>query len=567
MKKNITINMQGRLYAIDEDAYDLLKQYEDSLRNYFAAREGGHEIVDDIEARIAELFDEVLAQGKAAIDIADVQTIVKRMGNPSEMDEVGNGGDEQHNSTENCNDGESSVFCRLKHILSRPGRRLYRDTTGRQVAGVLAGLAHYYGGDVTWWRIAVLSAAILCPFVCNMPEVPIWMIVAYCILGITMPPASTPEDRLRMNGRDVNPQNLADEVTSANNAPQPQPQPQRGGCLSVLGEIVVFGLKMLVFLTAAAAIMACIGLLVLLLLLLFIPAMPLFSDNGISFPWASHPWVGTIGVASFVLFIVLAVYGLISMWRSHDGLQNLSSGHRLALAVLLIAALTGAMTCGSIIISDLSQQNDRNGHQRNEQYIKDNTHNGFFISPEDWRYLQDNGWTLVQGDHCNDCYTNCGEYYTGNEARRYLDCYNIDGEQLYRVEHTDSCLTAGTYTLTAVARTDGPGACIYAVSDGKTYTAEIPAEGNTGGNLWQEAAMATVHVDGDTAVMASNKRLLQIAKANNGNGYGWSTVTISGIKCRGGRISFGVTTVPQITKDHFGGTYFSATDFHLAKGQ
>lgn len=80
MKKNITINMQGRLYAIDEDAYNLLKQYEDSLRNYFANKEGGHEIVDDIEARIAELFDEVVARGKVAIDINDVENIVTRMG-------------------------------------------------------------------------------------------------------------------------------------------------------------------------------------------------------------------------------------------------------------------------------------------------------------------------------------------------------------------------------------------------------------------------------------------------------------------------------------------------------
>lgn len=87
MKKNITINMQGRLYAIDEDAYELLKQYEDSLRGYFSSKEGGHEIVDDIEARIAELFDDVVASGKAAIDIADVQRIISRMGNPQQMDD------------------------------------------------------------------------------------------------------------------------------------------------------------------------------------------------------------------------------------------------------------------------------------------------------------------------------------------------------------------------------------------------------------------------------------------------------------------------------------------------
>ena len=44
MKKNITINLLGRLYAIDEDAYELLKRYTDSLHSYFSHREGGEEI-------------------------------------------------------------------------------------------------------------------------------------------------------------------------------------------------------------------------------------------------------------------------------------------------------------------------------------------------------------------------------------------------------------------------------------------------------------------------------------------------------------------------------------------
>ena len=35
MKKNITINLCGRLFQIDEDAYELLQQYIESLRSYF----------------------------------------------------------------------------------------------------------------------------------------------------------------------------------------------------------------------------------------------------------------------------------------------------------------------------------------------------------------------------------------------------------------------------------------------------------------------------------------------------------------------------------------------------
>lgn len=48
MKKNITINLYGTLYAIDEDACALLEQYLDNMKNYFHRREGGDEIADEV---------------------------------------------------------------------------------------------------------------------------------------------------------------------------------------------------------------------------------------------------------------------------------------------------------------------------------------------------------------------------------------------------------------------------------------------------------------------------------------------------------------------------------------
>ena len=76
MKKNITINLCGRLFQIDEDAYELLQQYINSLRSSFGKQEGGDEIVDDIENRIAELFDELRQQGIEAITIEHVKEII-----------------------------------------------------------------------------------------------------------------------------------------------------------------------------------------------------------------------------------------------------------------------------------------------------------------------------------------------------------------------------------------------------------------------------------------------------------------------------------------------------------
>lgn len=73
MKKNITINLLGSLYAIDEDAYELLNQYLNNMKRYFARKEDGAEIADDIEHRIAELLADLKAQGVEAITIEHIE--------------------------------------------------------------------------------------------------------------------------------------------------------------------------------------------------------------------------------------------------------------------------------------------------------------------------------------------------------------------------------------------------------------------------------------------------------------------------------------------------------------
>lgn len=76
MKKVININFQGRVVPIEESAYDILKKYVESLRNFFANEEGRDEIINDIEGRIAELFSETLKKGSTCITDDDVNTII-----------------------------------------------------------------------------------------------------------------------------------------------------------------------------------------------------------------------------------------------------------------------------------------------------------------------------------------------------------------------------------------------------------------------------------------------------------------------------------------------------------
>jgi len=86
MKKVININFQGRVIPIEESAYDMLKQYVESLRKFFANEEGRDEIINDIEGRIAELFGDSLKKGSTCITDEDVNGIIASMGRPEDFE-------------------------------------------------------------------------------------------------------------------------------------------------------------------------------------------------------------------------------------------------------------------------------------------------------------------------------------------------------------------------------------------------------------------------------------------------------------------------------------------------
>ena len=88
MKKVININFQGRVIPIEETAYDILQQYIDSLRKYFANEDGRDEIINDIEGRIAELFSERLKNGSTCITDEDVNAVAASMGRPADFEQA-----------------------------------------------------------------------------------------------------------------------------------------------------------------------------------------------------------------------------------------------------------------------------------------------------------------------------------------------------------------------------------------------------------------------------------------------------------------------------------------------
>ncbi len=189
MKKTITINLGGAVFSIDEDAYELLKNYLDKIESHFSDEGERSDILADIESRIAELFSGGASPGLKPVTIRDVEMVIGIMGDPGDIaDAKGEG----HSSSES----ES-------YSSGRKGRRrIYRDVDNRILGGVCSGISSYWSVDVLWIRTAfvVLSLLFFSGF------------LLYLLLWLVIPPAVTTAQKLEMKGEPVNISNIVRAV-------------------------------------------------------------------------------------------------------------------------------------------------------------------------------------------------------------------------------------------------------------------------------------------------------------------------------------------------------------------
>jgi phage shock protein PspC (stress-responsive transcriptional regulator) len=358
MKTSININLFGTLFAIDEDAHQLLQQYLDNMKSYFSKQEGGDEISDDIEHRVAELFWELKQKGSESISIEQVRNIIQEIGNPEELGDEkadstsesneepkgqGNETKEEGNGTQNfsqqAEDTAREAAAKTKTWFSQ--RRYYRDPQNKMVGGVLSGLAHYFGGgDPLIWRIVFVLVTI---FSSVIPT-----IIPYILLWLCAPEAKTAEERLRMMGKEVTPENIKSQVLGygdpSNNIPQ-----NNNGCLST-------GLKLLV-LIAALPVLFIIGIVIFALIAAFFGVIAgLFgAATGITAGGTSmiasalggEKWTLIAFILAVLSFITLLIY---TLYRFFHRDQNNTNGlnYLILLALMIIAGLVGWATANRL---------------------------------------------------------------------------------------------------------------------------------------------------------------------------------------------------------------------------
>ena len=544
MKKNITINLCGRLFQIDEDAYSMLQNYIDSLRSHFGHQAEGDEIVNDIEERIAELFDELKTRHIEAITIEHVKDIITRIGKPEEL-----AGEEQKEDF-SWQQESHRVYDHVRSKMS--GRKLYRNPNDKMLAGVLSGIAAYTNTDVTFWRLGT----VLFTFFYGVG------FIIYLVLAIVLPQANTPEEQLRMRGKEVNPKNLADAVVDEN---QPVRQPTSG-----LREVFSILLKIFFgfFIGIAILVGGALGIAFLAVLMTTIFALVMPAEAAIALPftlggmglseiWKFHPAILAGFAAALLAVLFIPVYAIIHMILSiSKKVKPMSMPQRVVWIILWIIALCCVIPLGGI----LSTYHDMYRHERfAEGHI--------WMTDEDRAYIEGNGWKIQINGNCHNDYVKNGEYFTGDEATAYIDVWDADAEQIFQVRSQEQVVDSGTYRITCNARAEDCGAYIFAKTPfnnaNTAALAMIPNFGNEGGKLWEEARDK---MQCDSLSDSEREHYKKIFEANGGKGYGWSPVElIVEVKKPRTTLCYGVSTWRQTTKDSNYAKWFSACDFKVEK--
>ncbi len=238
MNKTIIININGIVFHIEEDAYEVLRSYMNEVKRHFAYSPDSEEIVTDIENRIAEMFNERLAADqKQVIVLSDVSDVTGKMGNVNDF-----------------NSEDDDVHA---HRSYGTGKKLFRDIDDRVISGVCSGIGHYFGIEARWVRLAALLSIVLAG-----SGLPI-----YIILWIVMPKAVTRTDKMAMKGEPINIQNFkrnfdeeVEGLKSGFNRAQREARPALNGLLSVIGSILKFFVKIVIAFVAFIGIIMMIAL-------------------------------------------------------------------------------------------------------------------------------------------------------------------------------------------------------------------------------------------------------------------------------------------------------------------
>lgn len=275
MKKTLNINLAGYPFTIDEDAYNLLKDYLDTIRYAFETKDDSGEIASDIESRIAELLFENQQGTVRIVTFDEISKVIERIGQPSDFIEI--------EDTFKIEDGKPKEEIKIETGPTPPPyvnpnfnfgnhvkKKLYRDPQDSMLGGVCSGFAAYLNVDPTIVRLVTVVLFFLSATT---------VAIAYIILWLVVPEAKTPLQRMQMLGQDPTVENIGKSVTEnfqgETNPNEAEPSKKRNGAKRFISNVFSIFVKIIVIL----CLFIGIPVLLLLLFVLFACVVGLFASG------------------------------------------------------------------------------------------------------------------------------------------------------------------------------------------------------------------------------------------------------------------------------------------------
>lgn len=293
MKKTINVNLNGRVFTMDEDAFRLLDNYLNNIRIYFRKEEGSSEIIADFEARIEELFSEKTRLGYLVITIEDVEEVIARVGKPDDFAEK-----------EDVEEEKQTCFTDTKEVK----KKFYRNVDDKMFGGVCSGIAAYFGWNILAVRIIFIVLLFATSF---------WIVPFYLIAWIVFQGAHTAEQKLQMRGKPITVENIGKTVAAE---VEPTPVKESKGCLAGFIDLCVGLMK--VFLVGLGCLVGLPLLFALFIIIIVLIAVVFGVGGGTlgvlpSFLVVSNPVLLTITtILVFSIPIVALIYALIAHFAS-----------------------------------------------------------------------------------------------------------------------------------------------------------------------------------------------------------------------------------------------------------
>jgi phage shock protein PspC (stress-responsive transcriptional regulator) len=154
MKKTLSINISGILFHIEEDGYDTLKNYLESINTHFSGYSDSKEIISDIENRIAEIFLSYLKNNNQVITAENVARLIEKMGTIADFSAL----EEKQEANEEEAPAADDFYKYVTPPNSATGgyKKLMRLESKKILGGVCAGIAHYFAIDALWIRLIAI---------------------------------------------------------------------------------------------------------------------------------------------------------------------------------------------------------------------------------------------------------------------------------------------------------------------------------------------------------------------------------------------------------------------------